>query len=101
MASPAIPMPPSPDGTDPTQGGPGAPPTSPAAASPSPAEPSPGLDRNSRDVIDVIQKIRGWAKMFPKWAPHAAAVNDEIQALFPIMMEQQKPAEPMAPPVGA
>lgn len=99
MGTPAIPMPPSPDGTDPSQGG--APPTSPAAASPAPPESSPGLDKNSRDVIEVIQKIRGWAKLFPKWAPHAAAVNDEIQALFPIMMEQQRPAEPAAPPTGA
>ena len=100
MGTPAIPMPPSPDGTDPNSQG-GAPPTSPAAASPAPPESSPGLDKNSRDVIEVIQKIRGWAKLFPKWAPHAAAVNDEIQALFPIMMEQQRPAEPAAPPTGA
>ena len=99
MASPAIPMPPQP-GDDPSSQ-PGQPPTSPAAASPAPPEPSPALDKNSRDVIDVIQKIRGWAKMYPKWAPHAAAINDEMQALFPIMMEQQKPAEPQAPPVGA
>lgn len=100
MASPAIPMPPQP-GDDSTSQGPGAPPTSPAAASPAPPEPSPALDKNSRDVIEVIQKIRGWAKLYPKWAPHAAAINDEMQALFPIMMEQQKPAEPQAPPVGA
>jgi hypothetical protein len=98
MASSPIPMPPSPDGTDPSQGQPT--PSTPGA-SPSPPESSPGLDRNSRDVIDVIQKIRGWAKMFPKWAPHAATINDEMQALFPIMMEQQKPAEPQAPPLGA
>jgi hypothetical protein len=98
MASSPIPMPPSPDGTDAPEAAPN--PTTPGA-SPTPAEPSPGLDRNSRDVIDVIQKIRGFAKMFPKWAPHAERINDEMQALFPIMMEQQKPAEPQAPPVGA
>jgi len=92
-------MPPSPDGADPSQGQ--SPNPSTPGASPSPPESSPGLDRNSRDVIDVIQKIRGWAKAFPKWAPHAATINDEIQALFPIMMEQQKPAEPQAPPLGA
>ena len=99
MASSPIPMPPSPDGADPSQGQ--SPNPSTPGASPSPPESSPGLDRNSRDVIDVIQKIRGWAKAFPKWAPHAATINDEIQALFPIMMEQQKPAEPQAPPLGA
>jgi hypothetical protein len=93
-------MPPTPDGQDPSAP-PSASPSQPMAASPSPAEPSPGLDRNSRDVIDVIQKIRGWAKSFPKWAPHAEKINDEMQALFPIMMEQQKPAEPAAPPLGA
>ena len=98
----SVPMPPSPDGQDPSQSqSPPPSPSTPMAASPSPAEPSPGLDRNSRDVIDVIQKIRGWAKAFPKWAPHAEKINDEMQALFPIMMEQQKPAEPQAPPLGA
>jgi len=96
----SVPMPPTPDGTDPSQSASQSP-SQPVAASPAPPEPSPGLDRNSRDVIDVIQKIRGWAKAFPKWAPHAATINDEIQALFPIMMEQQKPAEPQAPPLGA
>jgi hypothetical protein len=95
-------MPPSPDGQDPSSPPQSPPsPSNPAAASPSPAEPSPGLDRNSREVIDVIQKIRAFAKMFPKWAPHAEKINDEMQALFPIMMEQQKPPEPTAPPLGA
>jgi len=70
-------------------------------ASPAPPDASPGLDKNSRDVIDVIQKIRGWAKAFPKWAPHAEKINDEMQALFPIMMEHQRPPEPPAPPMGS
>ncbi len=98
MGAPPIPMPPTPGQQDDSQS---QSPSQPVAASPAPPEPSPGLNRSSKDVIDVIQKIRGFAKAFPKWAPHATKINDELQALFPIMMEQQKPGEPAAPPMGA
>ena len=58
------------------------------------------MNKEAADVIRTIQQIREWAKKYPKWAPHAMAINDEMQALFPIMMEQQKPSEPVAPPLG-
>lgn len=89
-----------PPGTDSTPAGGSLTPTTPVAASPSPPSPSPATQQGTRDVIEIVQKLRGIAKAYPSAAPTVAKINDLMREMLMHMMQHQTPGEPMAPPIG-
>jgi hypothetical protein len=77
---------------------PNAPTTTPVAASPSPEQPSPAVQQGSKDLIEIVQRLRGIAKAYPQAAPIVAQMNEQMSELMRIIMQNQTPGEPAAPP---
>lgn len=78
---------------------PGSGPQSTQDASPAPAESSPQVESASRDVIQIVQKLRGIASNFPGTAPQIQQINDLLRKVQMTMMANAQPGESAAPPV--
>lgn len=86
---------------DDSQGGaPPSPNAAPGTGSPAPATPSPALDQGTKDLVEVVQRLRGIAKAYPSAAPAVAKINDLMREVAAAMMAHQSQGEPQAGPTG-
>ena len=76
----------------------GAPPST-QDASPAPPETSPQVESASRDVIQIVQKLRSIAANFPAAAPAVGQINDLLRKVQMSLMQNAPPGQSAAPPV--